>query len=282
MPKPIITLHGLDTIYDKIKDWLQERPIENDLMDQQIVLNGWPYVNAAYPLLEQSLKALVREKDADYDPRRDSHSLKAVWQRLKDDDEITKRLRKGYTAFQSLHIYVSYRTLDEFIEHIDNDYVKWRYYLLDGWENGESAKTSVEAMLEVARQALDVLAGLVATDHGFRSVGARLEFKVRNALARHVNADYQQGMTDALNAWLKEHDGSALNGLATILRHGQRPVRYQFEAPLSDVMENLVKDLSEDRDGDTRQWLSRVLRHPQPLVWDRRKGIFHYSSGPGG
>ena len=38
--KPIITLHGLDTIYRKIKDWLQERPIENDLIAQQVVLNG--------------------------------------------------------------------------------------------------------------------------------------------------------------------------------------------------------------------------------------------------
>lgn len=39
MPEPVIVLHGLDTIYEKINDWLQERPIENDLMSVQVVLN---------------------------------------------------------------------------------------------------------------------------------------------------------------------------------------------------------------------------------------------------
>ena len=68
MPEPIIVLHGLDTIYEKIKDWLQERPIENDLMSVQVVLNGWPYVNMAYPLLEQALKALALELDTTYNP----------------------------------------------------------------------------------------------------------------------------------------------------------------------------------------------------------------------
>ena len=68
MPKPIEILHGLDTIYDKIKDWLQERPIQDDIFSHQVVLNGWPFVNMAYPLLEQSLKTLVLVRNADYKP----------------------------------------------------------------------------------------------------------------------------------------------------------------------------------------------------------------------
>lgn len=135
-------------------------------------------------------------------------------------------------------------------------------------------------MLEAARQTIDVFAGVVATDHGFQPVGTRLEWKVKNALTKQFRADYQQGMVDALNAWSRENNGSYVNGLAKMIWHacaqnGSIPVRDQFEAPLSDVMENLVKDLSEDRDVDMRQFLSRASRHPQPFVWDRKEGIFH-------
>ena len=278
MPESIIVLHGLDTIYQKTKDWLQERPIQDDLAPDQVVLNGWPFVNMAYPLLEQSLKALVLVLDKAYNPYADNHSLKAVFCRLdKLDRKITDRMRKGYTAFQSVHNYVGYRTLDEFIDNIDNDYAKWRYFPLEGWKKGKPAKTSVEAMLEVARQTLDVLAGLVATDHGFQSVGTRLEWKVRNALSRRVNLNYQEGMVDALKAWLKENAGSYLNGVAKMFwreQHEGIPVRYQFASPLSDVMENLMKALIEDRDGDVQQFLRRAKDARRPLVWDSKNGFF--------
>ena len=278
MPEPVIVLHGLNTIYEKIKDWLQERPIENDLMSVQVVLNGWPYVNMAYPLLEQSLKALALELDKTYTPYKDGHSLKAVFDRFDTlDQAVTNRMRKGYVTFQSLHNYVGYRTLDEFIDNIDKDYAKWRYFPLEGWKNGEPAKTSVEAMLEVARQTLDILAGRVATDHGFRTVGSRLEWKVANTLTTRANLNYQEGMVDAINAWLKENDGSYINGVAKMAWQEQRrgiPVRYQFEAPLSEVMENLKKALVENRDSDMQQFLKRAMNAGSPLVWDRQQGIF--------
>ena len=63
----------LETVYWKIKDWLQERPIQDDCVPAQLVLNGWPLVTTAYPLLEQSLKALVRVLDNTYNPYADKH-----------------------------------------------------------------------------------------------------------------------------------------------------------------------------------------------------------------
>ena len=278
MPKPIIVLHGLDTIYEKIKDWLQERPIENDLMSVQVVLNGWPYVNMAYPLLEQSLKALALELDKTYNPYKDGHSLKAVFDRFDTlDREVANRMRKGYVAFQSLHHYVGYRTLDEFINNIDNDYTKWRYFPLEGWKNGEPAKTSVEAMLEVTRQTLDVLAARVATDHGFQTVGTRLEWKVANTLSKRANWNYQEGMVAVIKAWIKAHDNSYINGVAKMVwreQHEGIPVRYQFETPLSDLMENLKNALVENRDSDMQQFLKRARNAGSPLVWDHQQGIF--------
>ena len=275
MPEPIEILHGLDTIYDKIKDWLQERPIQNDVVSYQVVLNGWPFVNMAYPLLEQSLKTLVLVRNADYNPSKDRHSLKAVFDRL--DEKDAERMRKGYTAFQSLYSYISYRTLDEFIDNIDNDYVKWRYFPSEGWKNGEPAKTSVEAMLEVSRQALDVLAAHVATAHGLRTVGTRLGAKVANILSNQANLNYQEGLVEAINAWLKENTGSYLNGVAKMVWHENNegiPAPYQFQPPLADVMENVMKALVDCRDGDVQQFLRRAMNARMPLVWDSKQGIF--------
>ena len=111
MPESTMVLHGLDTVYWKIKDWLQERPIQDDLMPGQVVLNGWPLVNTAYPLLKQSLQALVLVLDDTYNPYADKHSLKTIFDRLdKHHRDITDRMRKGYTAFQSLHDYVGYHS----------------------------------------------------------------------------------------------------------------------------------------------------------------------------
>ena len=275
MPEPIGILHGLDTIYDKIKDWLQERPIQDDIFSHQVVLNSWPFVNMAYPLLEQSLKTLVLVRNADYKPSTDRHRLKAVFDRL--DEEDVKRIRKGYAAFQSLYHYIGYRTLDEFIGKIDNDYVKWRYFPSEGWKNGEPKKTSVEAMLEVSRQVLDVLAAHVATDHGLRTIGGRLERKVANILLRRMNQNYQKEKLDAINAWRKENTSSYLNGVAKMVWHENRegiPVRSQVPPSLADVMENFMKALVDCRDGDVRQFLRCAMNARAPLVWDSKQGVF--------
>lgn len=277
MIEPLMTLHGLDTIYEKIREWLQERPIQNDHADAQVVFNGWPFVNMAYPLLEQSLKALVRTQDPEYNPYEDKHSLKKVFAHLDDKGMEKERMRKGYLAFQSLHNYISYGTLDEFIDNIDNDYAKWRYYPYEGWENGKPAKTSVEAMLEVSRQTLDVLAAHLATDHGLETVGDRLERKITESLTRQANRNYEKGMVDTIKAWRRENDG-VLNGIAKIVWRESTagtPAPYQFEQPLSDLMEHLMADLHKSRDGDIQQFLRRATHASRiPLVWDGAERFF--------
>ena len=39
---------------------------------------------------------------------------------------------------------------------IDDDYVKWRYFPLQGWKDGTPRKISAAAMLEVSRHAIDI------------------------------------------------------------------------------------------------------------------------------
>ncbi len=277
-PEPIEILHSLDTIHRKIVDWLQERPIQNDIASLHFIINGWPFVTMAYPLLEQSLKALVMVQDESYaetEMRKDSHSLNTVFGRINGKD--AERLRKGYRAFQSLHSYISYRTLDEFMGEIDTDYVKWRYFPLEGWKNGQPAKTSVEAMLEVSQQALDALTAQVVTDHGLRTVGGRLELQFADLLVNQANARLLQGncpgLVEVTNNWLKEHKGSYLNGISKMVWNGE-PVRFQVETELADLMEDFFERLYSHKDGDTQQFLRRAKTDSSPLVWDVGGSVF--------
>ena len=59
-------LHGLNSVQEKIAEWIEEKPILNDVVSDQVVLNAWPFVTAVYSLLEQSLKALVMVRDKTY------------------------------------------------------------------------------------------------------------------------------------------------------------------------------------------------------------------------
>ena len=157
----------------------------------QVILNAWSFVTIEYSLLEQSLKALILIQDETYDQKKmraDSHSLNAIFCRLDaKNTDAADRIRKGYRAYQSLHHYMEYATLDNFLAEIDNDYAKWRYFLLQGWINGPPAKTSAEAMLEVSQQAIEALEAQVVKDRTLRTVGHRLEFAIKTLWLNCLN-----------------------------------------------------------------------------------------------
>ena len=156
------------------------------------------FVTIEYSLLEQSLKALIMIRDETYDQkemRADSHSLNAIFCRIgrKRMGDAADRVRKGYGAYQSLHHYIEYATLDDFLAEIDNDYAKWRYFLLQGWINGPPAKTSAEAMLEVSQQAIEALEAQVVKDRALRTVGHRLEFAIKTLWRNCSNEPVRRG-----------------------------------------------------------------------------------------
>ena len=271
-------LHGLNSVREKIAEWVEERPILNDVVSDQVVLNAWPYVTAAYSLLEQSLKALVMVRDKTYGEkgmRADSHSLNRTFCRL--DAKDVDRIRKGYKAFQSLHDYIGYVTLDEFMANIDKDYAKWRYFLLQGWINGPPAKTSVEAMLEVSQQTIDAFAAQVATDHGLSTVGHRLEFQTGDILRKRARDLDEPAKVDLAHKWVLEHNKSLLNTVSNMVRRLKRDgvsIRGQVEAGMAPLLEDFVGTLFNEKGPDIRYFLSRAVNDENPLVWDRRQLLF--------
>ncbi len=281
---PLMILHGLDSAREKIAEWAEKKPILNDEMSDQVVLNAWPFVTTAYSLLEQSLKALVMVLDKTYDEKEmkaDSHSLNSTFRRL--DATCVDRIRKGYRAYQSLHNYVGYTTLDEFMANIDKDYAKWRYFLLQGWIHGSPAKTSVEAMLEVSQQTIDALAAQVATDHGLSTVGDRLEFAIKTLWRNCLNSPVRRGKSidrekvNLANKWLLKHGDSHVNAVSKVVRRLKREgvsIRDQVEADMAPLLEDFFVSLFNEKGPDMRQFLSRTVNDEHPLVWDRQQLLF--------
>ena len=263
---------------EKIAEWVEEKPILNDVVPDQVVLNAWPFVTAAYSLLEQSLKALVMVRNKTYgekEMKADSHSLNSTFCRLDATD--VDRIRKGYRAYQSLHNYVGYATLDEFMANIDKDYAKWRYFLLQGWIHGSPAKTSVEAMLEVSQQTIDTFAAQVATDHGLSTVGHRLEFQTRDILLKRVRDLDEPAEVDLTHQWVLEHNRSLLNTVSHMVRRLNKDgvsIREQVEADMAPLLEDFVGSLFNEKGPDMRQFLSRTINDENPLVWDRQQLVF--------
>ena len=280
-------LKGLDSAQQKIADWLRERPIQDDLWSGQVVLNAWSFVTIEYSLLEQSLKALIMIRDETYDQkemRADSHSLNAIFCRLDaKNTDAADRVRKGYRAYQSLHHYVEYATLDNFLAEIDNDYAKWRYFLLQGWINGPPAKTSAEAMLEVSQQAIEALEAQVVKDRALRTVGDRLEFAIKTLWRNCLNDPARRGKSidrekaNLANRWLFKHGDSHVNAVSKVVRRLKRDgvsIRGQVEAGMAPLLEDFVGTLFNEKGPDIRQFLIRAVNDENPLVWDRRQLLF--------
>ena len=50
-------LHGLNSVQEKIAEWIEEKPILNDVVSDQVVLNAWPFVTAVYTAIHDMLEA---------------------------------------------------------------------------------------------------------------------------------------------------------------------------------------------------------------------------------
>ena len=271
---------ALDSQYRKVRVWIEEHPVQDDLMAHQVVLNARPYLTPAYELLEQSLKALAKICDETYtsgEMRKHSHNLQRVFDRLPQKE--AGYLRRGYKAFRSLHDYISYATLDIFIESIGGDYAKWRYFPLEGWRNGEPAITDPYAMLEVVGHTIDVIRAYTATDHGLQTVDKRIFFKIGRTLTNpgiSANVAASANTTDLLNDWVRTHD-NLINAFSVTIR---RQVRDGIA--LADLMpqgivprtESAIRRVKDSKNHDMRQFCYRAIEDPHPLLWNQQRQVF--------
>ena len=79
--------HALNHIHRSLRRALEESPIQDDLVTEQVNINAWPSVVSSFELLELVLKSLVQVHDRTYSRSKmmdDGHNLRNVFRRLAD------------------------------------------------------------------------------------------------------------------------------------------------------------------------------------------------------
>ena len=151
---------NLDQCLGKVRDYLKENPLHQDMSAEYENLNAWMPVNSLYPLIEQSFKVLkdLRGNSAKI-PHKYQHNLSHLFDLLESRDKDF--IRESYKEFQSLHNYISFQdkpltSVDKFLEQMGSDYISWRYIPNEGSE-GIKGKVSIYAMIEIVSAAIDIL-----------------------------------------------------------------------------------------------------------------------------
>lgn len=286
--------HALEHIHRKLSRALEEHPIHDDLMSEQVNINAWPAVVSSFELLELVLKTMVQTRDSEYSRRQmkdDGHNLTTIFRRLMDTPAgitDTKRLETGFAAWRSLHNNFPFCSLECFVEGIKSDYLRWRYYPLEGWASGTPEKNSPHAMLEVALHAIHIVQGSVGPiDHGLQTVGKRMHFTILKSLEKHLidSALRSEGedFSNYANDWIKE-GGGLVNGVSSAIRaiRGENRIADDWNAApqFRGVIRALVDELCDPKrtfhwagTHNVRTYCARAISDSSPLFWTGTKFV---------
>ena len=154
-----------------------EHPIQPDLFSDHETLQGWWYLNQAYPIVEMALKLLTDQIGTP------SHDISKLFERFSEQSPI-----KAHKVEQAVWEYVVFYNVDikahpefgsarSFLEHIGNgqEYIDWRYWPV---EDGELKPIWPALLVEIVTSLRSVL-----LDKEPRSVSQRILFHVRRAIS---------------------------------------------------------------------------------------------------
>lgn len=192
----------LEGAYEGFKETVKQYPFKRDLMTKDHWANAWLYVSSGYCLLEQSLKALVRFHDHQFDKaamKQCGHSFGKMNDRLKCvQPEIREQMERAFRAYTSLHTYADYTNIGAFLEAVDRDYEAWRYSLLETRTGKDEIEpTTVHLIEEVVRLAVWAMQQALGRDAPLLTVGDVLDTRIR-ALWEEVGTEERLGRDEEL------------------------------------------------------------------------------------
>ena len=141
-------------------------PPQADLHEGTSLANAWAIITVSYSGIEQSMKFLISQQN--HSTVRDwrsseegkelgrSHGLRRIFDAL--DTEAKLAISEYYERFQSLHSYVSKRTVPTFLDEVsrgENGYGLWRYVLVED-DPGGPPLNSPDAMMAIWRGLVEI------------------------------------------------------------------------------------------------------------------------------
>ena len=174
--------------YEDTQRQYDKYPPNSDLVPIATAINAWTLVCGCYMGIEQTMKLLIRMREREPKMGRSGHDLMEGYGQLDPSD---RRLVSDYHGvYRSLHNFdtgdISIETADEFIRHMGNGYVAWRYILTE--DNKRMPKVHLGMMLESWRALADLVQHSISDDeYPFRTVATHLE----NYIIKEVFHDAQ-------------------------------------------------------------------------------------------
>ena len=280
-------------------------PPQTDLHEGTSLANAWAIITVSYSGVEQSMKFLISQQN--HSTVRDwrsseegkelgrSHGLRRLFDAL--DTEAKQVISEYYERFQSLHSYVTKRTVPTFLDEVsrgENGYGLWRYLLVEDDPSGPPLN-SPDAMMAIWRGLVEIIEHrqerqrpVVMPDEDLwdmlKSDNPSLRNRMEqgdhrlNVCARMIWEEYRgipqsEGVTTALRKWINDLNGRRDRNLVYLLQRARGltgggvgirwdRARKRFEDvpwTLEVIEDDQKPDNSRSMDTDTRAGLRHAI-----------------------
>ena len=270
--------------YENTQHQYNEHPPNDDVVPIAEAINGWTLICGCYMGIEQTMKLLIRMR-GDTPPKK--HDLKRLYSLL--DPSERDVVAAYYRVYRSLHNFdtgsTALETADEFIQHVGNGYVAWRYILV---ENSETVpKMHLGSMLETWRALADLVQHHVVCGYKYRTLESYLEDYVWGVFRDAEGDDEWQAASQDKNSgvefseigdWL-HHKGRPLEAGIDLFNHHARGTGNSVKASpllrqvLLRAADKAVRDpLPTCRRADIAMFHRRI--QGGGLAWNAEKRVF--------
>ena len=256
------------TAHRKTKEVLENEPVTWEVHPGSEIARNWTVITAAYSGLEQTMKYLIAEENAqsiaELLERRgrkkspyETHDVAKLFSKLAEPTQDV--VRDFYGRFQSLHSYITVKTVGEFLRAVSeadgHGYMRWRYTLI---EDMPVPRNSPEALIAVWEVCVQIAQERAWEMQRVRMPNEALAWEFCNELETlelNVSVDRQnagepfQDIAGETKDWLWR-TGHPLNAFADVLWHAGR----YGEHGQADVSEWLSDALT--------RWAGGVLNSP--------------------
>ena len=257
----------------------QKNPMRRDLVPSYEALQAWPFIVSAYSGIEQSIKVLLKMSSIEYPSSgRAGHRLDRLFDRLPAPEQLV--VRKSFDVYQSLHYYITFASLDDFLGSIsvgygNTGYDDWRYLLMDFEATLASARVPVNhagAMLEVWSALADILIARTIVDHRLNTVADRIDHGITSCLnntSRQRPYSFNHEQFNELARWLYD-PGNKITSYANFYHSTlqRRPVTPPITQHAKDFLEASIGYARQLAENDQDFSLFLYLAERTTVRWD--------------
>lgn len=264
----------------------QMNPVKPDLSAEYEGIAAWSMVTCCYSGIEQAMKCLLKMAGLYRKKCHKHHDIGKLFRALVEEEQ--RVIGVAYAKYRSLHDYIPLVSVGSFLNAIDEGYQTWRYFLLEGPEEGSWPPTThAGAMLEIWSALTDVIQARIATNHGLHSVDRRIvhylkEDATGDAWTRNSLSGIGAAEIGEMNRWMQSYN-HAINAYADLFYLNKKcelhlldvsPATLKMLRTLVDIVRDEVENENVDNDICTFVWRAES----GTIKWNAQTGLFENPS----